>query len=203
MERGENEDAKKHAQLLQEGNEEAKEMWRHASEAAAKYYDKKHQQRIYAVGDNVMLSSRHVRLRRASKKLSDKFLGPFPITKKLGQNAYQLRLPKAYGRIHPTFHVSLLEPYRMREGCDPPEPLEVDNEEEWEVERVLDAKGLRPKRKFLVRWKGCTAEADSWQPEEDLEHAQGAIEDFYKGRENAPKSKEKRTRTSRKTKGDK
>jgi hypothetical protein len=58
-------------------------MLRDASESAAKYYDKKHQQRIYAVGDNVMLSSRYIRLRRASRKLSDKYLGPFPIIKKL------------------------------------------------------------------------------------------------------------------------
>jgi RNase H-like domain found in reverse transcriptase/Reverse transcriptase (RNA-dependent DNA polymerase)/Integrase zinc binding domain/Integrase core domain/Chromo (CHRromatin Organisation MOdifier) domain len=199
MERGENEDARKRAADLQEAEEEAKEMWRHASETATKYYNKKHQQRIYAVGDNVMLSSRHIRLRRASKKLSDKFLGPFPITKKLGQNAYQLRLPKMYGRIHPTFHVSLLEPYRMRDGCDPPEPIEIDNDEEWEVDRVLDVKGAWPNRKFLVRWKGCTTEEDSWQPEEDLANAQEAIREFYKSRADVPEAK-KRTRKGRKSK---
>jgi Chromo (CHRromatin Organisation MOdifier) domain len=195
LERGENEDAKRHAEALQEGVEEAKEMWRTASESAAKYYDQKHQQRIYAVGDNVMLSSRHIRLRRASKKLSDRYLGPFPITKKLGQNAYQLSLPKMYGRIHPTFHVSLLEPYRLRKGCEPPTPIEIDNEEEWEVDRVLDAEGSQPRRRFLVRWKGCTAEEDSWQPEEDLAHAQEAIKEFYQSREQAPNQKSRRRRS--------
>jgi Chromo (CHRromatin Organisation MOdifier) domain len=198
LERGENKAVKQEANLLQEGEKEAKDIWRHASEAAAKYYDKKHQQRIYIVGDSVMLSSRHIRLRRVSKKLSDKCLRPFLITKKLGQNAYQLSLPKMYGRIHPTFYVSLLEPYRMRDNYKPPALIEIDNEEEWEVDRVLDVDGTQPKRKFLVRWKDCTAEEDSWQPEEDLEHAQEAVQEYYKGRENAPRS-ERRKRNAKKS----
>jgi Reverse transcriptase (RNA-dependent DNA polymerase)/RNase H-like domain found in reverse transcriptase/Integrase zinc binding domain/Chromo (CHRromatin Organisation MOdifier) domain/Integrase core domain len=199
LERGENQDARQRAENLQDSEEEARELWRQASESAAKYYNNKHKERTYAVGDNVMLSSRHIRLRRASKKLADKFLGPFPITKKFGKNAYQLRLPKTYGRIHPTFHVSLLEPYRERVGRELPEPIEIDNEEEWEVERVLDVKESQSSRMFLVRWKGCTAEEDSWQPEEDLAHAQEAIQDFYKDRQDAPKPHAKRRR-GRKTK---
>ena len=138
-----------------------------------------------------MVSSRNIRLRRPSKKLADKSLGPFPITERLGQNAYRLKLPKMYGRIHPTFHVSLLEPYRRREGCEPPAPIEIDNEEEWEVDCVLDVKGLQPKRRFLVRWKGCTTEEDSWQPEKDLEHAQEAIQEFYENQAKAPKQKKR------------
>jgi Integrase zinc binding domain/Integrase core domain/Chromo (CHRromatin Organisation MOdifier) domain len=196
IERGENEDAKRHTETLKQGEAEAQEMWRLASEAAAKYYNKKHQQRTYAVGDRVILLSRYIRLRRASKKLADKYLGPFSIIKKFGQNAYQLNLLKSYSRIHSTFHISLLEPYRIREGRGPPEPIEIDNEEEWEVDHVLDARGSHSSREFLIRWKGCTTEEDSWQPAEDLANAQEAIQEFYKDREGAPEAK-KHTRERR------
>jgi Chromo (CHRromatin Organisation MOdifier) domain len=175
---------------------------RDASESAAKYYDKKHQQRIYAVRDNVMLSSRYIRLRRASRKLSDKYLGPFPIIKKLGQNAYQLRLPKTYGRVHSTFHVSLLEPYRKRDGCDPPEPIEIDDEEEWEVDQILDVSGSQAKRKFLVRWKGCTREEDSWQPIGNLTNAKKAIHKFYRERKDAPRARKRRARDERESRSE-
>jgi hypothetical protein len=77
-----------------------------------------------------MLSSRNIRMRRVSKKLADKFLRPFPILKKLGQNVYQLKLLKTYGRIHSTFYVSLLEPYRRREGREPLTPIKINNKKE-------------------------------------------------------------------------
>ena len=55
-----------------------------------------------------MLSTKNLQLRKASKKLSNKFIGPFRVAKRIGKNAYQLDLPKEYGRVHPTFYVSLL-----------------------------------------------------------------------------------------------
>lgn len=84
VERGENEHTKEHAHALQEGEAEAREIWRHANESAAKYYNKKHQQKIYTIRDRVILSLRYIRIQRASKKLTNKYLGPFTITKKFG-----------------------------------------------------------------------------------------------------------------------
>ena len=55
-----------------------------------------------------------------------------------------LDLPKAYGRIHSTFHVSLLEPYTRRPGMEPPPPIEVDGEEhEYLMDTVLNARVTR------------------------------------------------------------
>jgi hypothetical protein len=98
-----------------------------------------------------MLSSRNIRMRRASKKLTDKFLGLFRVIAIRGKNAYKLELPKSYSRIHPTFHVTLLEPYQRREGVKLPEPIKIDGEDEWEVERILDTRVVRKKRLFLMR----------------------------------------------------
>ena len=45
-----------------------------------------------------------------SKKLSDKFLGPFEILAQHGSHSYTLRLPDSIRGVHPIFHVSMLEP---------------------------------------------------------------------------------------------
>jgi hypothetical protein len=80
----------------------------------------------HAVGERVMLSTKNIRMRTASKKLTDRYVGPFTILEAVGKNAYKLDLLKTYGRIHPTFQVSLLERYQRRDNARTPEPIEVD-----------------------------------------------------------------------------
>jgi len=72
------------------------------------------------MGDMVMLSIKNLRLRKAIKKLSDKYIGPFRVAKRIGKNAYRLALLKEYSRIYLTFHVSLLRAYHYRPGVNPP-----------------------------------------------------------------------------------
>jgi hypothetical protein len=83
---------------------------------AAKYYNKKHKNMSYNVGDEVLLFSRNIRTRRAYKKFNDRFIGPFRVMEKVGRNTYKFNLLKRYGRLYRTFGVTLLEPYRRREG---------------------------------------------------------------------------------------
>ena len=49
-----------------------------------------------------------------SRKLADKFLGPFTVVEIVRLNAYRLDQPKRHGKIHSTFHISLLEPNHRR-----------------------------------------------------------------------------------------
>lgn len=66
---------------------------------------------IFSVGCQVMLNHRSIHTTRPSKKLNDKLLGPFTVTKLVGPNARRLPLPTSMNRLHPVFH-TLLEPYR-------------------------------------------------------------------------------------------
>ena len=65
----------------------------------------------YQPGQRVWLSAKDLRLKVPSKKLAPRFVGPFPVTRKIGPAAVRLRLPRSL-RVHPTFHVSQVKPVR-------------------------------------------------------------------------------------------
>jgi transposase InsO family protein len=160
-----------------------KEIWERSKAAAEKYYNAKHKDRSYRVGDQVLVSSQHIRLRKPAKKLTDRFLGPFEVLKTQGLNAYVLDLPKVYQKLHATFHVSLLEPYVAREGEEPPPPVSPEDEDVWEVERIEDERVAQEKRMFLIKWMGYPKSQNTWEPEENLVGVGELLEEFYKERE--------------------
>jgi hypothetical protein len=50
----------------------------------------------------------------------------------VGKQAYRLKLPPTYSRIHDVFHVSLLEPYynRRDRASTTPEPIPIEDQDE-------------------------------------------------------------------------
>lgn len=166
------------AEKLARDVEEHRERWLRVQKSSKEYYDAKHKERSYRIGTEVLLSSKNIAVRKPCKKLTERFLGPFIVEASVGPNAYRLRLPSVYGRLHHTFHVSLLEPYHRREGVEPPPPTLIDAEQQWEVERILDEKKERGKVTFFIRWKDYTPEHDSWEPEENVEGCEELIEEF-------------------------
>ncbi|MBW0469998.1 hypothetical protein O181_009713 [Austropuccinia psidii MF-1] len=63
-------------------------------------------------GDKVWLASRNIKTTRPTKKLSERWLGPFEVLKN-GSLAYHLKLPQQWKLVHPVFQVSLLEPVKQ------------------------------------------------------------------------------------------
>ena len=59
-----------------------------------------------------------------------------------------------------------------------PRPVVIEGEEKWEVEKILNKRKVRGKEKFLVRWKGFTAETDTWEGRENLRNAKEVLRDF-------------------------
>jgi len=57
-------------------------------------------------------------------------------------------------------------------------PMEVEGVEKWEVEKILNKKKIRGVEKYLVRWKGFTAEGDTWKRRENLKNVEEALADF-------------------------
>ena len=46
------------------------------------------------------------------------------------------------------------------------------------MEKILNKRIVQGKEKFLVRWKGYTAEEDIWEGRENLENAKELVEEF-------------------------
>jgi hypothetical protein len=96
--------------------------------------------------------------------------------------AYQLKLPETW-QIHNVFHASLLTPYRETPEHGPnflqPPPDIIDEEPEWEVEKILKECTFRrwKKKQYLVRWKGYLPAHDSWVSKDDM-HAEELIAEF-------------------------
>jgi len=57
-----------------------------------------------------MLTTKNLKIKALSPKLTPRFVGPFRVLDAVGSQAYRLALPNGY-RIHNVFYVSLLEPY--------------------------------------------------------------------------------------------
>ena len=46
------------------------------------------------------------------------------------------------------------------------------------MEKILNKRIVREKKKFLVRWKRCTVEEDTWENRKNLENAKELVEEF-------------------------
>ncbi|MCJ8731783.1 hypothetical protein PDJAM_G00203460 [Pangasius djambal] len=138
---------------------------------------------VYVVSQKVWLSSKNIPLRSVSSKLAPKFIGPFIVTKILSPVAVRLKLPPAYRRIHPVFHVSKLKPV-FHSPINPP------------LNWRRRGRGFQ----YLVDWEGYGPEERSWVPTRDiLDHSliddynrrrpiQGVFLQFLQSRVSAPVS---------------
>ncbi|MBW0560863.1 hypothetical protein O181_100578 [Austropuccinia psidii MF-1] len=133
----------------------------------------------------VWLSSKKIKSTRPTKKLSERWLGPFPILKKVSTHAYHLKLPSQWKSIHPVFHISLLEPVKTstipNRHQELPPPIIIEEEEEWEVSQILDSKLKRGKLWYLVEWKGFSQdpERSTWEPPKNLKNCPELVKDFH------------------------
>ncbi len=129
---------------------------------------------VYQPGQWVWLSTRDLRLRLPSKKLSPRYVGPFKISRQITPVSFRLELPSNY-RISPTFHVSLLKPSggprgASEEGAEPqtPPPILVDGEEAYRVHELLDSRRRGGMLQYLVDWEGFGPEERSWVNSGDI-----------------------------------
>ena len=143
----------------------------------AKYYNKRRKPLTLRVGQKVMLSSRNIKTIRPSKKLDNRYLGPYEVIEAIGPSSYRLKIPEDK-KIHPVFHVSLLEPvpdkqspYRGEEELGD-DGIDLNDPEVYEVERIdgqqLSEDGIW---KYKVIWKGYPESEASWEPAENITEA--------------------------------
>ena len=136
-------------------------------------------------GDKVYLLTKNLKTRTPSKKLDHVKVGPFFIKEVKGPQNFELELPKD-AKVHPVFHISLLEP------ADPGTPVqqtfnyETQEEDTFVVEKILKHED----QLYLVKWKGYPTSESTWEPREHLENCEKALQEFHR-------KEQEKSRTSR------
>lgn len=116
-------------------------------------------------------------MNRPSKKLSEKYLGPFRISEVIGPVTCRLDLPPSM-KIHNVFHTSLLraaatDPFPSQHTTKPVhvrlEP-ERSGGREWMIEKILSSRITKNRQgktrlEYHVKWRGYPP---SWRPQKDL-----------------------------------
>jgi hypothetical protein len=131
----------------------------------------------------VLLSTKYLHLKHSkkSRKLLPKWIGPFEFVQVVGLVAYKLKMNPGW-RVHPVFHVSLLEP-SLESGRvqPPPPPIEMEGALEYEVDSILEHRfwGIKnPKAYYKVAWKSYGIEHNSW--ESNVVNAPEVVADYWK-----------------------
>ena len=99
------------------------------------------------------------------RKLAPKFVGPYKVIAIIGKTAYKLQLPENL-KIHPVLHVSLLKAYQgiARE----PDGIELEDDTEFEVERIVTHVTRQGSVFFLAKWVGYDDSHNLYLPESAL-----------------------------------
>jgi hypothetical protein len=101
-------------------------------------------------GDKVYLLTKNLRTQRPTKKLDKVKVRPFFISQQISPVNYQLTLPKD-AKIHPVFHISLLEPADPRTPIQQDFHYQADSQDEWEVEKIITHQKKGRGIKYLVK----------------------------------------------------
>jgi len=175
--------AQERLKVLQETQEDLKFHIKSAQETQERYYNQHvAAQPTFTPGDRVWLIRKNIRTTRPSDKLDAKKLGPFKILAAVNTRSFRLALPPTMSKVHPVFHVSLLERFQANtiEGrtVPAPPPIEIDGELEWEVEEILDSRLFRKSHlQYRVQWKGYPD--PSWEPADNVSDCQDLLKAFH------------------------
>ena len=186
--KGKNKKAEEFVREMKERYEEARAALVKSQKEMKKQVDRNRKEaEKYRVGDKVLISIKDFLMelmKRVTKKLTEKFIGPYVVRKIMSKNTVELELLMSL-RIHLVVNVRRIVKYREQiEGQKkiPLPPIKVASEKEYEVEEILDRQERRGKMKYLVKWKGYIMEENTWKGLENLKNAREKIEEFEKGR---------------------
>jgi hypothetical protein len=184
-----NPEAAERISQLKRDLEKAKDSIRKAQQRQGHYADQHRREVTFAVGDQVLLSTEHLRMvgDNRTPKFTFKFIGPFRIKRVVGANACELELPESM-KIHPVLNVSRLKPYKNGFVTHPdrhqphdrpaPEFVREDGAEVYEVERIIAARGRGVRAEYLVEWKGYPSWEATWVRKSEMGDARESIAEF-------------------------
>ena len=139
-------------QRLKELQSMLKEDLEFISQRTAKHANRKRSEGLdLRKGGMVYLLRKNIKTKRPSDKLDYTKLGLFKIKDKLGPVTFRLNLLEGM-RIHPVFHVSLLEPASDNARLG---PIQIDEEIQislYEVDEIIGHKEVQDGHHYLIHW---------------------------------------------------
>ncbi|PPQ76896.1 hypothetical protein CVT24_008781 [Panaeolus cyanescens] len=135
----------------------------------------------FAIGDWVLLNTKNrVRIfknndgKRAAKWFPI-FDGPYKVTN-VNSHSSTVTLDLPFSNIFPTFHTDRVKKFVLNDdNLYPhraniiPEPVEVDGQMEFFVDKIIDHRRSRRGVKYLVKWAGFGEDHNEWMDAKDLE----------------------------------
>jgi hypothetical protein len=118
---------------------------------AKKYYNTYKKEISFAIRDKIFINVKNLRVRKPCKKLTDRYVRPFKMSKFVSPNAYELKLSETYKRLYRTFLVSLLEPYSRKKDEKPPRPVDLDKEDRFQVKSIRKERNSKKNPQFLIK----------------------------------------------------
>jgi hypothetical protein len=159
---------------------EVKEHDIRAKEQYWKTINKNQKAHSYKEGDMVWLYAKS-RVKGKNPKLMKRWHGPFYIVRFNSQDMVILK-SQDNRLLKNAIHISRLKKYLSK--IVPEESIKLDDDdlelqEEYEVEKILDIRINRGKRQYKVKWKGYGENENTWEPIENLEHCKEMIEKYH------------------------
>ncbi|KAJ0403285.1 hypothetical protein P43SY_007589 [Pythium insidiosum] len=146
------------------------------------FYDRNRPDVQFAIGDSVPLDTLNIDLAhvgsKGRRKFAARFIGPYRILERTTPDTYRISLPAGV-RLQDEFHVSYLRAYH--EDTNPrrlnnvPRLLTRDGTEGNQIRAIVGRRVRHGTTYYKVQWYGRD-EADSWEPEANLQQAIGLIE---------------------------
>jgi len=152
-------------------------------------------------GDKVFLLRKNIQTTRPSGKLDQVKLGAFKIKRVIGPVNYELQLPKGM-KIHPIFHVSLLEPAPPNAELAQDITIESDDVD-YEVEEIKDLRKFGRQWKYLVKWKEYDDTDNTWEPLKNLKGCPEKVESFHQIPGKPPRPGDRKGKASQRPKENK
>jgi len=137
----------------------------------------------WPVGTLIWVKTENIRMKRPSVKLNHRMLGPFKVIKKVSTHAYKLALPPSMNWLHNVFHVKLLECHHTEyfpcQWNSPPPPIEIEGEEQYEVDEILDSHIHRGRLQYKICWLGHRPKDDTWEPVHHVSNTDLLVQQFH------------------------
>ena len=175
--------------------EEVGAALRKAQDAMRKQANRERQEvKEWKKREKVMLSIKDlVFKKRPTKKLTERYVGPYKTEKVVSRNVVKLKLLVSI-RIHLVVNVSRVVRYRelvRKQRVEEPKPVEVKGVEEWEVKKILNKRKVWRVEKYLIFWNKFMVEYNTYKRKKDLRNTRKVVEEF-EGRMSAEVRKQKK-----------